>query len=119
MTELNFDPNTLFEAYRNSLAPMLRAQQEGLKTLDRFAHYQYALAGDYMEWNLATAKAVLGAKNPAELTAKQAELGTKLSDQLRGRLQEFSTLTTEAQGTMTRLFDDATSKFAEATKKAA
>ena len=119
MTERNFDPNAMFEAYRNSLAPVLRAQQEGLKALERFAHYQYALAGDYLEWSLSQAKAALGAKNPAELVAKQAELGSKLSDQLRGRVQEFSSLATEAQSTMTQLFDEATAKFADVTKKAA
>jgi phasin family protein len=119
MTERNFDPSALFETYRNSLAPVLRAQQESLKTLDRFAHYQYALAGDYLEWSLSQAKALLAAKNPAELVAKQTELGTQLSEQLRGRVQEFSSLASEAQNTLTQLMDEATAKFAEVTKKAA
>jgi phasin family protein len=119
MADRSFDPNALFETFRSSLAPVMRAQQESLKALDRLAHYQYALAGDYLEWSLSQAKAVLAAKNPAELVAKQTELGTKLSDQLRGRVQEFSSLASEAQSSMTALFDEATAKFAEVTKKAA
>lgn len=119
MTDRTFDPNALFETYRNSLAPFVRAQQEGLKAVDRFAHFQYALAGDYLEWSLSQAKAVLAARNPAELVAKQTELGTKLGEQLRGRVQEFSSLANEAQSTMTQLFDEASVKFSEFTKKAA
>jgi hypothetical protein len=87
MVDTTFDPNALLETYRTAIAPALKAQQEGLKAVDRYAHYQYALAGDYLEWALAQAKALLSAKNPGELVAKQAELGTQLSDQLRGRVQ--------------------------------
>jgi hypothetical protein len=119
MTTANFDPNTLFDAYRTSFAPVLKAQQEGLKAIERFARYQYAVAGDLLELSLTQAKAVLNAKTPAELVAKQAELGTKISDQLRGRVQEFSSLASDAQSTMSALFDEATAKFAEVTKKAA
>lgn len=119
MINSTFDPNSLFEAYRNSLAPVLRAQQEGLKAFDRLAHFQYALAGDYLEWSLTQAKTLLAAKTPAELVTKQAELGTKFSDQLRGRVQEFTSLASEAQTTFTGLVDEATAKFAEVTKKAA
>lgn len=114
-----FDPNSLFETYRNSLAPVLRAQQEGLKAFDRLAHFQYAVAGDYLEWSLTQAKTLLAAKTPAELVAKQAELGTKFSEQLRGRVQEFTSLASEAQSTLTGLLDETTAKFAEMTKKAA
>lgn len=119
MTDFNFDPSALLEAYRNSLAPVLRAQQEGLKALDRFAHYQYAVAGDYLEWSLAQAKASIAAKNPGELVAKQAELTSKFSDQLRSRVQEFSSIASEAQVTLTQFFDEASAKFSEVTKKAA
>lgn len=113
------DPNALYETARTSLAPYIKAQQEGLKTFDRLAHFQYALAGDFLEWSLAQANAVLGAKSPSELVAKQAELGSKFSDQLRGRVQEFSSLASETQTTLTTLFDQATAKFVDVAKKAA
>ena len=119
MTTATFDPSALIETYRNALAPFLHAQQEGLKAIDRLARYQYALAGDYLEWNLANAKAFVNAKTPAEYFAKQTELGTKISDQVRGRVQELSALASDAQSTITQLFDEASAKFAEVTKKAA
>jgi phasin family protein len=119
MNTPNFDPNTVLEAYRDALAPALRAQQEGLKAADRFAHYQYALAGDYLEWTLAHAKAVFAAKSPSELAAKQVELSTQLSDQLKGRMQELTGLANDAQATLNQLFSDATAKVAEFSKKAA
>jgi hypothetical protein len=115
----NFDPNTILESYRDTFAPFVHAQQEGLKAIDRLARYQYAVAGDYLEWSLSYAKAFVNAKTPAEYLAKQTELGSKISDQLRGRAQEFSTLANDAQSTITQLIDEATAKFAEVTKKAA
>ncbi len=111
MNEQTFDPKALFEGFKTSLAPVLKAQQEGLKAFDRLAHFQYALAGDYLEWSLSQAKLVLNSASPTELYAKQTELGTKLNEQLRGRVQEFSSLATEAQTTLTSLIDDATAKF--------
>jgi hypothetical protein len=118
MTDQTFNPTALFEGFRTAMAPVLRAQQEGLKAVERFARFQYAVAGDYLEFSLSQAKAAANAKTPTEAFAKQSELGTKLNEQLRGRVQEFSTLATEAQATLTTLIDDATAKF-NPVKKAA
>ncbi len=119
MNTRTFDPTTLIETYRDALAPALRAQQEALKALERVARYQYAVAGDYLEWSLTQAQAFLAAKSPAELVAKQAELGSKISEQLRGRVQELTTITSESQGTLNQLFNEATAKVVEQAKKAA
>jgi phasin family protein len=119
MNAYNFDANALTDSFRTSLAPVLRAQQEGLKAFDRLAHFQYAVAGDYLEWSLSQATTLLAAKSPTELFAKQTELSSKFSDQLRGRVQEFQSLATETQATITQLFDQATAKFVDAAKKAA
>ncbi len=119
MNDSTFDPKTIFEAYRNAFAPTLKAQQEGLKTIDRAGHYHYAVAGDYLEWSLAQAKAALAAQTPAEFVSKQIELATALSEKLRGRVQEFVTLATDAQNSFTQVMTEATAKVAEVTKKAA
>jgi len=119
MTDKTFDPNALLETFRNALAPAIHAQQEGLKALDRLARYQYAVAGDYLEWSLTQAHALLAATSPAELAAKQAELSSKISEQLRGRVQELTTITSESQSTLNQLFTEASAKVAELTKKAA
>ena len=119
MTDRTFDPTTLIETYRNAFAPAFHAQQEGLKAIERMARYQYAVAGDYLDWSLSQAQAFLAAKNPAELAAKQAELGSKISEQLRGRVQELTTITSESQSKLNQLFNEASAKVAELSKKAA
>jgi len=119
MTTPAFDTSAMLETYRTALAPAVAAQQEALKGFERLARYQYAVLGDYLEWSVSQAQAVLGAKTPAELIAKNTELGTKISEQLRGRVQEFSTIAGEAQSTLNQLFSEASAKVAELTKKAA
>src|ERR1700736_919061 len=108
MSESSFDPKAIFETYRNAFAPVLKAQQEGITAVDRVGRYQYAVAGDYLEWSLAQAKAALGAQTPADFVAKQAELTTALSEKLRARAQEFIALASDSQ-----------SSFVEMTKESA
>jgi hypothetical protein len=117
MSESTFDPKAIFETYRNAFAPALKVQQEGVTVIDRVGRYQYAVAGDYLEWSLAQAKAALGAQSPAEFVSKQVELTTALSEKLRARAQEFVTLATEAQKGLTGAVNEATAKAAEVGKK--
>lgn len=119
MTDPTFDPKSIFEAYRNAFAPSLKAQQEGLKAIDRAGRYQYAVAGDYLEWTLEQAKATFASQTPAELVSKQVELATALSEKLRSRVQEFVSLATDAHNSFSQVLSDATTKVAEVTKKAA
>jgi phasin family protein len=120
MSDTTFDPKAIFETYRNAFAPTLKAQQEGVKAIDRLGRYQYAVAGDYLEWSLAQAKAALAAQSPTEFVSKQVELTTALSEKLRARAQEFVTLATEAQtsaqSTFTEAVNEATAKFGDAAK---
>lgn len=110
MIDSTFDPKTVLEKYRNAFVP----------ALDRVGRYQYAIAGDYLEWSLAQAKAALSAQSPTEFVSKQVELTTALSEKLRARAQEFVTLATDAQSSFTTVVNDATAKVvAEAKKKTA
>ncbi|NNM61993.1 MAG: phasin family protein [Steroidobacteraceae bacterium] len=117
MSDLNFDPNAAFDAYRNALAPTMHAQQESLKTIESFGRYQYAIAGDYLEWGLAQVKASLAAKTPAELAAGQSALATQFGDRFKSRVQEFVNLAAGAQASFNQLVLDATAKVAESAKK--
>src|SRR6202790_5609916 len=119
MSDSTFDPKAIFETYRNAFAPALKAQQEGITAIDRVGRYQYAVAGDYLEWSLAQAKAALGAQSPAEFVSKQVELTTALSEKLRARAQEFVTLATETQKGFTGAVNEASAKVAEVGKKKA
>jgi hypothetical protein len=119
MSNSTFDPKAIFETYRSAFAPALKAQQDGIAAIDRFGRYQYAVAGDYLEWSLSQAKAVVGAQTPADFVSKQVELTTALSEKLRARVQEFVTLATEAQNSFTSAVNEATAKVAEVSKKKA
>lgn len=119
MSDRTFDVNAFIDAYRNAFAPALSAQQEGLKTLDRFARYQYAVAGDYLEFGLAHAKATFSGKSGPDFASAQTDLVTRLGDQLRKRAEEFVTIATESQSTLTKLVTEATAKAASVAKKAA
>jgi phasin family protein len=115
-----FDPKSILENYRSTFAPVIKAQQEGIKSFDRLGRYQYAVAGDYLEWSLAQAKALLDAQSTTELVSKQLELTNALSDKLRTRAHEFMTLATEAQDGLADVVTDLTNKtVAEAKKRAA
>jgi hypothetical protein len=119
MTQPTFDFSTLFDTYKTAMAPVFRAQQEGLKTLERLAQYQFAVAGDYLEWSLAQAKASVGPKTAAELIGQQTSLNLSLGDKLRARAEEFSKIATETQGAVTQWIDETSAKVAEKAKKAA
>src|SRR5271156_6213394 len=97
MTDTTFDPKTIFETYRNAFAPVLKAQQEGIKALDRVGRYQYAVAGDYLEGTLAQAKLAVAAQTPADFFSKQVELTTAFGEKIRARVQEFTALASETQ----------------------
>ena len=123
MSDTTFDPKSIFDTYRNAFAPTLKAQQEGVKAIDRFGRYQYAVAGDFFGWSLAQAKAALAAQSPTDFFAKQVELTTELGEKLRARAQEFVTLATDtqtsAQTTFTEAVNEATGKFGDVAKKRA
>jgi phasin protein len=102
MTSRTFDPSTLIAAAREAFAPMLKAQQEGFKTLERLARLQYAVAGDVLESGLARVNATFVATTASELLSKQTELTTQLADKMRARAEEFTTVTSEIQAKFTQ-----------------
>jgi phasin family protein len=124
MTDRTYDLNTWLETYKETVASFSKAQQEGFKALERFARFNYAVAGDYLEAGIAQAKAALGTKAAvgtqavADLLAKQAELSNQLSEKLRARAQELSTLASEVQESVGSFATDAASR-AAGTRKAA
>jgi hypothetical protein len=118
MTQTPFDLNTLFDSYRDALAPVFRAQQEGLKSVERLARYQFAVAGDFLEWSLSQAKASVGPKSPADLLSEQTALNTQFSEKLRVRGDELKQIATETQGVVGKWIDETSAKVADNVKKA-
>ena len=124
MTDRTFDLNTWLETYKETVASFSKAQQDGFKALERFARFNYAVAGDCLESGLAhakaavTARAAVGTQAVADLLGKQAELSNQLSEKLRARAQELSTLASEVQESVSSFAAEAASR-AAGTKKAA
>jgi hypothetical protein len=97
------DWNMWLDSYKDTYASFSKAQHEGFRAFEAFARFNYAVAGDVLEASFAQAKATLGARAAfgtqafADLLEKQAELGTQLSEKIRERAQEFSTIAAEVQ----------------------
>src|SRR5882762_6121405 len=72
MIDRTFDPNTMIAAAREAFAPVLKAQQEGFKNIERLARLQYAVAGDVLENGLARVNAAFSSTNATELQPRQA-----------------------------------------------
>ena len=118
MNDRTFDPSTFINATREAFAPVIKAQQEGFKTLERLARLQYAVAGDVLESGLARVNATFGATSPTELLNKQTELNSQFVDKLRARAEEFATVTSEIQAKFSHLGSEMAAK-AVPTRKAA
>jgi Phasin protein len=118
MNDRTFDSNAMIAAAREAFAPVLKAQQEGFKTLERLARLHYAVAGDVLESGIARVNASFGAASPSELFTKHNEINTQLVDKLRTRAEEFATVTSEIQTRFTQLGTELAAK-AVPTRKAA
>ena len=119
MTDRTFDPNTWLDAYRETFASVHKSQEEGFKAVERFARFQYAVAGDCLEAGIAQTQAVLAAKTLPDLLNKHTELGSKLGEKLRARAQEFATLASEAQSSVAAFATEAATRASPSAKKAA
>jgi hypothetical protein len=71
MFDRTFDPTTMIAAAREAFAPVLKAQQEGFKTIERLARLQYAVAGDVLESGLATVT--------SEIQSRFTQLGSEMA----------------------------------------
>jgi hypothetical protein len=118
MIDKTFDPNAMIAATRDAFAPVLKAQQEGFKSLERLARLQYAVAGDVLESGLARVNATFAATSPGELLSKQTELSTQLADKLRARAEEFATVTSEMHANFGKFGNEIAAKTVRARKAA-
>ena len=78
-----------YEAYQTAFAPVLRAQQEGLKAFGQLARFQCTIAGDLLEHNLAGVQAMVNAATPAEYFATQGQLNVHFVGKVAAHTREF------------------------------
>lgn len=120
MSERTYDPTNWLEAYRETFTSVRKAQQEGVKVLERVARFQYAVAGDCLEAGIAHAQAATtSVKSPSELISKHVELNAHLGEKFKARVQELLALASDVQGTVTALATEAADRATGPGKKAA
>lgn len=120
MSDRTFDPNSWLEAYRETFSSVRKAQQEGIKVVERLARFQYAVAGDFLDAGIAHAQtATASVKSPSELISKHVELNAHLSEKFKARVQELLALASEVQGTVSALATEAADRASGPAKKAA
>jgi hypothetical protein len=115
--DLNFEPNAVLESGRRALAPALRAQLEAFNAIERFGRYQYSVAGDFLEWGVAQARANLALGTPADHVARQTTLSRQFGEKLQGRVQEFVNLARETRASFNELVGEETARMAETIKQ--
>jgi len=98
MRNVAYDPHAVTAAYLSAIAPARKVQQEGFRSVERLARFQYAIAGDYLESGLAHLGAAFVATTPAELIAAQSALGRQFGNRLRERARELVEMAGEIQG---------------------
>jgi hypothetical protein len=118
MTDRSFDTQQMLAAAREAFAPMLKAQQEGFKTIERLARLQYAVAGDVLEAGFARLNVAFAASSPSELLSRHTELNTQFVDKLRARAEEFATVTSEMQAKFSQFGSEIAAKAVPARKAA-
>jgi hypothetical protein len=117
MTNQKFDIDAALNTFRETFGPVMKVQQKGVQTLERLARYQFAVAGDYLEWSLAQANVGVTASSLTEGVAQHTELNSRLSERLRARAQEFHQIATETQGEVSQWFNQAGQASAEVVRK--
>ena len=125
MTERSYDLNAWFEIYKDTVASVTKAQQDGFRALERFARFNYAVAGDVLDAGIAQTHAAMGVRASAgtqvisELLQKQVEIGTGLNEKMKARAQEFSSLAAEVQQSVGSFAADAANRATAGARKAA
>ena len=76
-------------AHRTITAPVQQAQQAGLRAWGRLARFQYTIAGDLLEHNLAGMQAMLSAATPAEYFVRQGQLNVRFVEKMANHTREF------------------------------
>ena len=118
MIDRTFDTNHMLAAAREAFEPMLKAQQEGFKTIERLARLQYAVAGDVLEAGFARVNAAFVTASPSEFLSKHTEINTQFVDKLRARAEEFATVTSEMQAKFSQFGSEIAAKAVPARKAA-
>jgi phasin family protein len=103
VAQANTDFNTFIDLQKSALAPFTRFGEASLRSLERIARHQYAVAGDVLEYSLAHLNALAAAKDPAGLVSHQSGLAADFVAKQTTRSNELFKLATEVQAEFGKL----------------
>jgi len=110
MTNTTAEINAFIENSRKLAEPVARLQALSARTFERFARYQYEVAGDFLNLGVAALHAATQAKDLPELLKKQSEFANAYVEKTTQRSQDFMKLAGEAQADVTSWMDQTTTE---------
>jgi phasin family protein len=110
MTNPTAEINAFIENSRKLAEPVARLQALSARTFERFARYQYEVAGDFLNLGVAAMHAAAQAKDLPELLKKQTEFANAYVEKTTQRSQDFMKLAGEAQADVTSWMDQTTTE---------
>jgi phasin family protein len=119
MTNAAAEINAFIENARKLAEPVARLQELTARTFERFARYQYEVAGDYLNLGIATLHAATQSKGLPELMKKQSELANAAFEKQTQRSQDLLRIAGEAQADVTSWIDQTSTDFTSHATKAA
>lgn len=75
--------------YRHAFVSAQRAQLDGLRMLQRFAHFQFTLAEDFLDHNIAGVQALVDAENSFDYLRKQGDICVHFMQKANEHAQEL------------------------------
>jgi len=119
MTNTTAEINAFIENSRKLAEPVARLQALSARTFERFARYQYEVAGDFLNLGVAALHAATQAKDLPELLKKQTEFANAYVEKTTQRSQDFMKLAGEAQADVTSWMDQTSTEITARPVKAA
>jgi hypothetical protein len=119
MTQQIPDFNTFLAFQKRAMGPFVELSQLYVRSYERAAREGYAALGEAVEFSIAVAQASVGAKDPAELAQKQAQLTTEFVSKQTTRSQDWVKLAQTTQADYAKWFEAANEELTAAARQSA
>lgn len=118
MTHQIPDFNAILAFQKKAMGPFLELSQLYVRSAERAARESYAVLGEAMEFAIAQANTAVGAKDPAELATKQAQLAQEFVAKQTARSNDWVKLAQTTQADFGKWFEAANEELGAAARRA-
>jgi len=118
MTHQIPDFNAILAFQKKAMGPFLELNQLFVRSAERAAREGYAVLGEAMEFAIAQANTAVGAKDPAELATKQAQLAQEFVAKQTARSNDWVKLAQTTQADFGKWFEAANEELGAAARRA-